>query len=54
MHFSVMKQIHLIESPDFDIMAEITLDETGSQRLRAIRRHAFGQVGSICDCGEQL
>lgn len=45
MFFATMNHIHLTQTPDFDIGAEISLDENGARRLAQIKTLAFGPAG---------
>jgi hypothetical protein len=45
MHFATLNHIHLIKTPDFDLAAQITLDEEGARRLWQIKTLAFGSSG---------
>lgn len=51
MYFATLNHVGMTKNPGFDVSAEITLDEAGARRLWQIKRLAFGQPGSICDCG---
>jgi hypothetical protein len=41
MHFATLNHAELLRNPDFDLAANITLDENGFQRLRRIKSLAF-------------
>jgi hypothetical protein len=45
MHFATLNHIHLTKTPDFDLAAQITLDEKGARRLWQIKALAFESSG---------
>lgn len=45
MHFATLNHIRLIQNPDFDLAAEITLDEDGAKRLMLIKSLVFESSG---------